>query len=223
MIQFDRKCSRCSLSMGNAVGWFPKTITSDIKLITISDYPGYYEVESGIPLTSNQNRRWKSNTDWLNAGALFRKIMEERYCLDVNKEVYITNAIKCDPRGRTIGQVEKRTCFYTWLSQEMKILDEYLPEVPLLIAGQVALEAVAFLYKVEGSLNQLRGKVHKLPTGRPAVYTFNPVIAARGMVRLATGFTEANQVSSVRTWMPPVLGSPLWFLLKDLEVLDEFF
>jgi hypothetical protein len=167
-----------------------------------------------------------------NAGALLRKLLEELFELDSYQEVLYLNAIKCNPGPNTIKEAHHlKPCVAKWLQQDFYTVDKLIPkEVPLLVAGNKAFQALKYIYPEEGKLLKSLGlngcrRRHDLKVrGRPTIFMYNPATYARGEGKIETEMTFKGGImvcEKSKWWFPPVVGSPLWFAFKDISYLGK--
>ncbi len=236
-ISHDRRCTRCALQCGYAVGPGGPDDLSRVKLIVISDYPGPYETQYGWPQVPNsyvlaQQKNRKRLKPFRNSGQLIRDKLSELFGLDPWSEVWFTNALRCDPNygGRKVAVSDTshiRVCVETWLRNEMLKLSEVKPTVPILCAGGKAVVALKQLYgqQLPSDLNLMNGRRRQgLVAGEhPLVITFNPAAVARCEPRLETqigvnrrtGLLEVHDLK----FLPNLPGTPGWVFEQDLLLL----
>ncbi len=245
-IHFDPKCEACALGKGGseetpAVGPGGPNDLTKVKLIVISDHPGYYEMKHGYPFYSNdgervpkqdRNGRPTSLEGWRNAGSLMRTSLEQMYQLDTYQEVWFTNAIRCDPgKEKKIGAPHLRACTSTWTINELSYLDEAVPNAPILIAGSEAFKSIEYWateffreLKKLGGLSACRRRDDLFWKRHPVVFTYNPASICRNEARIEEDFIQRGSILKVKAVRPlPVfIGSPLWMFANDLKFLDKF-
>lgn len=220
------------LSVGGAG---PEDLTK-VKLIVVSDYPGHYECVSREPMhdaTKDRAARKRGLLQPYNAGGYLRMSLQLMYKLDTYEDCWITNAIKCNPNQlKAIDNQHTRPCSTRWLNMELKALDEYVPQVPILVLGNQALAGVCHVYgkqaahinklKVNGCRNREDLKVGE----HPLVVTFNPAVAARSLPKIETAikYNSRNEVViTSNEWLYPVLpGSPVDLFIKSLYPLAPY-
>lgn len=236
---FNRECDACSLSCKEAVGGVGPDNFNDIKLIVISDYVGAYELKCGYPMYENDKERApktdrfgvpRSLPGWKNAGALLRSSLNELYGLDTYNDCYITNALKCDPKSVKPTAKHIKVCVIQWLLDELAMLDEQCPSVPILVAGTQAFNALKMIdstlnKELTGGLQKYRRTNHYRLKQHPLVFTFNPAAVARNEGRIETDIQRQHnfrvKVTEVQQ-LPVFVGSPLWHFKRDLMMLDQF-
>jgi uracil-DNA glycosylase len=210
----------------------PEDLTK-VKLIVISDYPGAYEVTQGYPMVDKYDIKpavVRGKVQPQNAGGFLRQALRMMYGLDSYNDVWITNAVKCNPATATVVETQHlRPCVKKWLVNELNVLDRYCPKVPILTLGTQAFRAVRFMYDnqtdaFQAGYKACRRKVHWVGE-RPVVVSFNPAIAARSQARIETQVkkTKHNGVYVAKTdWLyPPLPGSPVDRFINDLRCLSE--
>lgn len=231
---FERNCTGCELTTGCSVGWSAPDDLSKVKLIVISDHPGFYEHEFGfsqVPVSlAKQDKRRTKLPPRRNSGQLIRDLIEDVLGLCSWSEVYYTNALKCDPmfKGRKINVSETKhfsKCL-PWLRREFEWFEEYCPTAPILCAGSNALRALQILFPSfsNGKVNDLRRKTGLSINEHSVIVTFNPAAPAKCDPRLETKIdikrgTGIVEVTEVKWWWPPPPGTPLWVFIKDIEML----
>lgn len=235
VIPFQRDCKVCELSSGKAVnGCGPDDLTK-VRLIVISDHTGHYEEEENYTFVSNDDRRIPLKRKngrmrpegFRNAGSTLRHELR-KLGLDSYEEVWLTNAIKCNPAQVKPQEKHAKLCTRTWLKQELALLDEYCPKVPILIAGSIAYKSLQELApELKTSLPKLRDcrrTNHYKFRNHPLVFTYNP--AAVKPFRIETQYQTNRDftldVTQVMDIEPPIIGSPIWHFRKDLEFLIPF-
>ncbi len=129
------KCSLCDLSKTrNKVVFGHGPIPCDLMLI--GEGPGADEDEQGLPFVGR-------------AGQLLTQIFSS-VGIDREKDVYITNTVKCrPPENRTPLKAEAEACF-PYLEAQIKLLS---PKI-IILAGSPACKAVL---KSEEPMSKLRG------------------------------------------------------------------
>lgn len=229
-MRFDRECQACSLGRGDAVGGAGPLDLNQVRLIVVSDHPGYYERKYGYPFVSNLEVGKKKATgipQSRNAGAFLRKAIEEYLGLDSYNQCWLTNAAKCD-RGKE-GDIQEgmhlRPCS-RWLRPEIDVLDRYCPRAPILIAGAKALKAMKFVFKDQRPIIDRGLKANRRRRGvtlgtHPAFFTYNPASVARSEPKLETKVGK-KRIQQAQWLYPPLPRTPTWTFFKDLEPLKEY-
>jgi uracil-DNA glycosylase len=166
----------------------------------------------------------KSLLGWQTAGALLRTELTRMYGLDTYTYCYITNIIKCNNREVTITDIHLTSCIRQWFIKEMDILDQYVPSVPILVAGSAAIKGLTNLdAETRASYDKitiaaLRGDLTHYYKKHPLVFTINPVAVANCIMRL-----EVHNNCNKAMELKPLVGSPLWLFRKDLAHLRQYF
>jgi len=179
------KCKRCPLHKGRTKVVFGHGPVP-CNLMLIGEGPGGEEDLQGLPFVGR-------------AGQLLTKIFES-VNIDREKEVYITNIVKCRPPGnRTPVSKEVEAC-NPYLEAQIR---EIKPKI-ILLAGSPATKAVL---KIDKPITKVRGKWHKIPgTDISAMPIFHPSYLLR------------NQAKAK--------GSPKWLTWEDFKevknALDYF-
>lgn len=212
---------------------------SSIRLIILSDFPGSYESDSKnlfpmVDVLRDQVPRRNGLVKRRNAGSMLRFALNSMYNLDTYHDCWITNTLKCTPMDTTpLESKHVKPCVTKWLSNEFYLIDQYLPNTPLLVAGSLAFNSLKLLYKEDSVwLNKLSFKDSRRrsdlkigPTKRPLVVTYNPAAIARSEPTITTSFKSSRKLSlpSHNEWLyPPLPGSPLSSFIKDLFMLSSF-
>jgi uracil-DNA glycosylase len=235
-LNIKRECDACSLGKGLAVGSGGPDDITEIKLIVISDHPGHYETQAGYPFLDNQvarqpklNRKtgYRSILKFRNAGSIIRQYLYEMFSLDTYRQVWMTNALKCDPGPTTPHEKHLKVCAQTWLIREISILDRAVPTCPILILGRHAFKSIKLVAKTDlpKNLDSGRRSNHYRLGNHPLVFTYNPAVFARSVPRYEDVCTTTGDgrviIRSVKEYedMPY---TPVWHFKKDLEYLREF-
>lgn len=251
IIRHDKACVSCELGHNRvrhnkvheeeknfvpqvSVGGAGPLDLTEVKLIVVSDYPGYYEskISSGVPMVDaslEKDERRNGMLNSLNAGAFLRMTLRLMYGLDTYSDCWITNAIKCDTNQIKPQDIKHvKPCSKKWLSAELHCLDQYVPNVPILAAGFQAFKGVCHIYDAPEiknlGANNCRRRKGLMLGQHPLVVTFNPATAARSMPKVITQtMTKKGRLVPTRNeWlMPFLLGSPGDKFLKDLHLLAE--
>jgi len=203
-----------------------------VKLILLSDYPGHYEETYGWPQVDINAIKGEHKNGLLlprNSGAFIRLMLEKLLGLDSYREVWITNAVKCNPsQAKVIESTHLKPCVRQWLGPELLVLDQECPQVPLLVAGLQAFRAVKMLYRTEApqlealGFNGCRRRSDLTLNGRPVVFAPNPARPARSEARLESSvvFSKGKWMVSENYWLyPPPIGSPVHSFIEDLKFL----
>lgn len=229
-LNFDKTCQGCKLSNDNAIcGCIEQGDLTNLKLVVISDYPGYYEDKYGYLMWDNQpDRDKKKNLEkgWPNAGNYIRRFLESEYNLDTYKEVYFTNAVKCKPGKDTPKEATNiKPCVNKWLLAELQLIEQTHPQVPILILGRIAY--IAFQKYVpnspfaglKGGVKNARRQVF-MYKDHPVVVSVNPAAVASSRFKLE--FTTIDNLGDLRAVreLPPIVGSPEWHYAQDLKLLQ---
>lgn len=229
-LEFDTTCKGCNLSCGEALcGSIGQQDLTKMKLVVISDYPGYYELKNRYCMFSNEEIRKSKRgvkQPWPNAGNYIRKQIEELYNLDTYTEVYFTNIIKCNPQNKTALESHIRRCYQLWFSKELMLINKVNDRVPFLLLGSVVYKAFKKVINAENSslyeskgLAAVRRKIHYV-NRHPTVVTANPAAVSSSILRIETD--PYNNNVNLLYYLPPIVGSPAWKYRKDLEVLKEY-
>lgn len=243
-INHNVDCKLCPLGRRfenlSVAGAGPKDL-SKVRLIIISDHPGYYEVNNGYPLYDNEQDRMPSKAkkghrknlaDWRNAGNYLRYMLNSLFNLDTYEDTWSTNACKCDRRDSSILEsTHLKPCVTQWLSQEFNVLDQYVPSVPILIAGRHAYKSLSILDKsfkagAPTSLNDARRRTDLYYNNHPVVVTVNPASICRLVLRIENNvgplLNKKREVKSASFWSPYLPGTPETIFRDDLLCLKPY-
>ena len=235
-IPIDRACNNCPMGHGKAVaGAGPEELTQ-VKLIVLGDHSGHYEEDVGVPFVSNDSkrmpRRLKNGQMSIekprNAGSLLR-LHIGKLNLDPDKDVWLTNAAKCNPGKNKPKETDAKKCVRTWFEDELAILDRHVPHAPILIAGNLAFKAISAIYKdcsfSKETLKSCRRTSGHTLMGHPVFFTYNPASVARsewGIEDTVMMLNNGRVHVTSKTTLPSLPMSPLWIFEKDLELLDKY-
>jgi uracil-DNA glycosylase family 4 len=231
VFKFNRECNDCLLSCKKAVGGAGPIDLTLIKLIVISDYPGFYEKAKGHPFVNNQIRN-KNDTDdkrnaWLNAGALIRSCLVNMFQLNTYNDCYMTNVIKCDPGKNTVTSNHLKVCS-KYIKEELNQLDLHCPKTPILIAGNKAFKSLKQLMpdliSTNYGLQDCRRREGLFYNEHPLVFTVNPAAVSKSTFRIETEVYTYDELVYVPTYTnyPILEGGPVWVFCKDLELLNKY-
>lgn len=229
---FNDTCRACKLAHSDqskdppvAGGTSAKSF-EDLKLIVISDHPGFYEVKYQYPMYDNKPERDKKDLLRPNAGAYIRGIIESwkvnNQYLNSYEDVYFTNAIKCNPGQKTVEKLHITQCSKVWLNLELLNIDKVNPTVPILVAGATAFKAmIPYLEETDkgtnskNNINKYRRRVLSYKR-HPVVVTFNPASVASSIPRIETSKNLDYVIS-----LPSLPVSPESIFYLDLQPLKE--
>ena len=233
-VYFDNNCTKCVLGNEYAVGGAGPDDLTKVKLIVISDHAGAYEAKEHYPQVPNSLVQFKRQTlipRPRNSGQLLRDTIEELFDLCTWSEVWITNAIRCDPnhKGNNVNITERllKVCANSWLREEIDLLSKHAPTAPILIAGSKALVSMQQLYKSDfpqERLDKLLRRNSYRFREHPLAFTLNPAIYAKSEPKLETrmgihrGKLVVSGIQSLATLMP----SPIQDFQKDFNWLNKY-
>lgn len=159
---------------------------AEAKLMVIGEGPGQREDETGLPFVGR-------------AGQLLDKILTS-VNIDVQKDVYICNVVKCRPPGnRPPMPIEMEACF-DYLSQQVRMVN---PKI-ILLAGATAVNAVI---KVKEPISKIRGKwfqwqnIASCTMDTKVMPIFHPSYLLRNDTR--------------------TVGSPKWLMWQDIQEVKK--
>jgi len=242
-IKFEPTCKNCSLghpTEAKAIRGSGPDDISKVKLIVLSDYPGYYEAKAGYNQYPNDeerqpkyNPRTRQTTleGWRNSGSFIRNVLETYFRLDTYEQVWFTNVLKCPLENQTATDKHIRICTTSWLVQEIAAITKVAPNIPILVAGTVAYKGIKFLdpelnRTLPSSLPDARRTTSFRYQGHPLVFTYNPAAVSKGECRVETEVgvirnTDDYVVTATKP-IPILTGSPIWMFLKDIEPLTMY-
>jgi len=170
------KCSKCPLSEGRTNVVFGHGPVP-CKLMLIGEGPGEQEDLQGLPFVGR-------------AGQLLTKILES-VGIEREKDIYITNIVKCRPPGnRAPLSTETESC-YPYLEAQIRLV---APKI-ILLAGSPSTKVVL---KINEPMSKIRGKWHKLPGTEISVMPiFHPSYLLRNPTKTK--------------------GSPKWHTWQDMQ------
>ena len=88
------------------------------------------------------------------------------------EEVFIANILKCRPPGNRDPRPEESSRCKPYLFRQIELVNPTL----LLCVGRIAAQT---LLETDSPIGQLRGKVHRLASGRPVIVTYHPAYLLR--------------------------------------------
>jgi len=136
-----QKCTKCVLSKTRTKVVFGHgPVPCDLMLI--GEGPGEKEDLSGLPFVGR-------------AGQLLTQILSS-INIDREKDIYITNIVKCRPPENRAPQAEETDACYPYLEAQIKLIK---PKI-ILLTGAPATKVVL---KNEEPMSKIRGKWFKLP------------------------------------------------------------
>lgn len=226
LIKFGTDCKDCNLHSNKSIRGCGPIDLKLIKLIVVSDHPGFYEKQRGYPFVDNQAGKIEDKQQWLNAGALLRLSLSKLFDLDTYTDCWMTNAIKCEPGDKNIMPDNIKICS-NHLLDELYVLSTYVPNAPILIAGNKALAAFKLIasdtLNKNADLNSLRRTNNLRYKNHPLVFTFNPAAVSKCQFRIETNSYEYmgdTFISDYKNY-PILVGSPYWMFLQDLLMLKK--
>lgn len=150
-------CDRCPLRR-DAIGPTSCNGAVDAPLAIVGEGPGGVEDEYGVPLVGP-------------SGQLLDKALGS---VGVTRDrIYVTNVIKCRPKGNRTPTVEEgRVCALNWLDEELAFVR---PQV-IVALGSVALK---YLLGPDARITKDRGRWFGTKYGIPAIATYHPAYLLR--------------------------------------------
>lgn len=125
----------------------------EAKVMIIGEGPGQHEDESGIPFVGR-------------AGQLLDKILESQN-IDIEKDVYICNIVKCRPPKNRVPTPEEMEACWEYLEAQIK----YTAPKIILLTGSTA---VRKLLKTTQGITKIRGSWYENIYGAKAMPIYHP-------------------------------------------------
>ena len=237
----NRYCRLCSLGknrkdlkMQSAVFGQSSCSFSDVLLVVVSAYPGYYEVmknESLAAIPSSEQTYRDTHKARYNAGTYLRLVFHSIIDRDpkwpsqlkpFEQFVFFTNALKCptsvNKESIPFKNSDIFTCAQNWLVPELEAVPE---EVPILLAASQALTAL--LPKVEGGI--YANRYRELYWRRhPLRVTFNPIEAERSHLRYPSTFSvtkDGVKIPDKLELAKAFPGTLPWHFANDIKQMKE--
>lgn len=250
MFPFNVECTECPLGLTRsrhnkeidneerkgpkeyAIGMTGPEDLSKVKLLVVSDLNGHYEKlarHAMYDIIQEKGARKKGLLNNYNAGAYLRMILSAMFELDTYNQVLYTNAIKCNPGKEKPKDCYMKVCSRTWLSKEMAIVDEQIPNIPILVAGNVAFKAMCLVYNRPDiqaiGLNNCRRHSDIVFNNHPVIFTDNPAKAAGSMPKIESKIATIKGQVYVKQneWLasiPPLSASAIF--RDDIVLLADF-
>jgi uracil-DNA glycosylase len=107
------------------------------------------------------------------------------------EQVFIANILKCRPPGNRDPKAQESACCTPYLFQQVELVNPTL----LLCVGRIAAQT---LLETDAPIGQLRGKVHRLRSGRPMIVTYHPAYLLRSPIEKRKAW--ADLLFAVRTF-----------------------
>ncbi len=172
-------CTKCDLCRTRTNIVFSDGIPNS-KLMLIGEAPGYYEDQKGTPFVGK-------------AGQLLDKILA---CVDLSREknIYITNTIKCRPPENRDPLPEEKLACKEYLDAQIDILK---PRI-IILCGRVAVNS---LLNTSQGITKLRGKWFEGPNFSKMMPIFHPSYLLRNDSREK--------------------GSPKWLMWQDIKEIKK--
>lgn len=117
-------------------------------------------------------------------------------------QVFIANILKCRPPGNRDPKPEESSCCKPFLFRQIELVNPTI----LLCVGRIAAQT---LLETDTPIGQLRGKVHRLASGRPVIVTYHPAYLLRSPLEKRKAWADLlfavrtfEQVSAAREALP---------------------
>ena len=151
------RCDKCHLCR-DAIGPTSFSGTPDSPLAIVGEGPGGVEDEYGVPLVGP-------------SGQLLDKALAS---VGVTRDkVYVSNVIKCRPKGNRTPTVEEgRFCAGNWLNEELRFVK---PKVIVALGGV----ALKYLMGPDARITRDRGRWFETKYGAPGLATYHPAYLLR--------------------------------------------
>jgi DNA polymerase len=150
-------CTDCALCETRTQAVFSRG-SSDAAVMVVGEAPGYHEDQQGLPFVGA-------------AGKLLDNLLEE-IGLDCDRDVYITNTLKCRPPGNRDPLPAETEACKGFLRRQLVLVD---PQVVVTVGNF----ATKLLLKTDTGISRLRGQAYPW-WHRWLVPTFHPSAALRG-------------------------------------------
>lgn len=151
-----QQCCRCGLCQGRTQAVLGAGVPNS-RIVIVGEGPGRNEDEQGKPFVGR-------------SGQLLDRMLEE-VGLSRNKNVFITNIVKCRPPENRDPQPEEIAACRVWLDQILALID---PKV-ILCVGRIA---ATQLFDPHFRVTRQHGETHQLD-GRLVMATFHPAAILR--------------------------------------------
>ena len=172
-------CQNCPLGKTRTKLVFGCGIPND-KIMLIGEAPGYWEDQKGIPFVGK-------------AGQLLDKILECQG-FSRNKNIYITNTVKCRPPENRVPTPEEKAACRSYLDEQIELLK---PRIILLCGGT----AVQSFLDTSLGITKVRGKWFDGPYNSKMMPVFHPSYLLRNDSREK--------------------GSPKWLMWQDIQEIKR--
>jgi DNA polymerase len=184
-------CTACALCETRTQAVFSRG-SSDAAVMVVGEAPGYNEDQQGLPFVGA-------------AGKLLDNLLEE-IGLDCDRDVYITNTLKCRPPGNRDPLPAELEACKSFLRRQLVLVD---PQVVVTVGNF----ATKLLLKTDTGISRLRGQAYPW-WHRWLVPTFHPSAALRGGDRvmeamrhdlsLVAGLLQSAEMSALDPEPQPV-------------------
>lgn len=204
---FDRGCTGCALGQGEAVTSAGPDDLLNVKLIVVGEYPSKHDTAHNWPQVPSSLVNFGKNKKLPvspNGGEFIRTLLEEMFGLCTYSEIWFTNAVHCDPivGGKLIPISDKiiKQCNRAWGFTEFKLLDEHVPNVPILVLGSKALRMLQLIYGESCPQGALSSKI-RAPglkiNEHDLVCVYGPAGYAKSNPRIETKISVGRRSSAV--------------------------
>ncbi|HEY5808278.1 MAG TPA: uracil-DNA glycosylase [Povalibacter sp.] len=156
LIQTVRTCTRCDLHTSRTQSVFGVG-NRNAKWMVVGEAPGADEDRQGEPFVGRAGQLLNS---MLNAMGLARG------------DVFIANILKSRPPGNRDPRPEEARACIPYLFRQIELVNPTL----LLCVGRIAAQT---LLETDTPIGKLRGKLHRLGSGRPMIVTYHPAYLLR--------------------------------------------
>lgn len=156
-VEACRACPLGALRQRVVVGDGP----TDAKCLLIGEAPGAEEDRQGLPFVGR-------------AGALLEQMLGA-VGLDRERDVYVTNTLKCRPPDNRNPEVDELACCRPFLERQIELLQPRL----VVLLGRFAAQSVL---RTDAPISALRGSVHQASVGDLAlrcIVTYHPAYLLR--------------------------------------------
>ncbi|MFN8851154.1 MAG: uracil-DNA glycosylase [Inhella sp.] len=157
-----RACRACGLCEGRRQA-VPGVGALPAPWLVVGEAPGEQEDAQGEPFVGPAGQL---------LDAMLAAMGLDRRATEPAKQVYIANAVKCRPPRNRAPEADELAACRPYLWRQIELVNPRL----VLVFGKVAAQT---LLGTDEALGKLRGRVHRLPDGRPAVVTYHPAYLLR--------------------------------------------